>query len=236
MAIADNAQGYGAPFLSSVTLWNVMPFRNGVRFRFDPKANVLVGPNGLGKSTALKAFAGRSVSRFVEDASQPQGVVERETTPGDRFDDITAVYVGPTRLALDPDSVLEDLQKFDVEEKVLRILNIVRLVALMVSGAAFVFMIAVLIGQISPEGLLSADDFGEAGIRVFSGVVWGAILFYLLASLARRNLLRLIPDGLLLPSMFRNDSEVSSVFMFRAVQVTNRRCWGGTNREPEVAG
>ena len=226
MTIADSTQGYRVPFLSSVTLSNMMPFRNGARFRFDPKANVLIGPNGLGKSTALRAFAGRGQSRFVVDAGQPRAIVDRATTPEDRFDDITAVYVGPTRVALDPDSVLEDLHQFNVEEKAWRILDIVRRVALTVSGAAFFFMIAVIIGQLFPERLLSADDFGEAGIWVFAGVVWSAILMYSLASVVRRNLLRLIPDGLLLPSMFAHDSEVSSVFMFKAVQVANRRLLG----------
>ena len=226
MTIKGGADEYKAPFLSSVTLSNMMPFRNGVRFQFDRKANVLIGPNGLGKSTALRAFAGRRVSRFVEDTDQPQAVVDRETTPEDRFGDITAVYVGPTRVALNPDSVLEDLHQFDVEEKALHILDIVRRVALTVSGAAFVFMIALIVGEIFPERLLSRDYFGDASTWTFSGVVWSAILVYSLASLARRNLLRLIPDGLLLPSMFANDSEVSSVFMFRAVQVTNRRLLG----------
>ena len=226
MDIEDSAQGHAPPYLSSVTLQNVKPFRNDICFRFDPKANVLIGPNGLGKSTALRAFAGHDQSRFVVDPDQPKGIVGRSTTPDDSFDEITAVYVGPTRVALDPDTVWQDLHQFDVEEKALRILDMVRRVALAVSGAAFVFMIAVIVGQIFPERLLSVDDLGEAGAWIFSVIVWSSVLIYLFASWARRNLLRLIPDGWLLPSMFDHDSEVSSVFMFKAVQIANRRLLG----------
>ena len=233
MAVEDRGQYHCPPYLSSVTLRNVEPFRNGACFRFDPKANVLVGPNGLGKSTALRAFAGLGQSRFVVAPGQPQGIVERWTTPDDGFGDITAVYVGPTRVALDPDTVLQDLHQFDIEEKSLRILDIVRRVALAMMGATFFFMIAMLIGKIFPGRLLSLDDFGDVGVAVFVIVVWLPILAHLLASWARRNLLRLIPDGWLLPSMFAHDSEVSSVFMFKAVQIANRRLLGRGNSRAE---
>ena len=149
------------------------------------------------------------------------------TVPGDSFGEITAVYVGPTRVALDPDTVLEDLHQFDVEEKALLTLEMVRRVALALSGAAFAFLVIVFVGQFFSGPLPSLDDLGDAGSLMLPVFVWTPILIYLGAGWARRNVLKFMPNSWLFRNMLDRESEVSSVFMFKAVHMANQRLLGG---------
>lgn len=59
MDTAESKYERAAPYLNRATLRHMKPFVDGTSFRLDPQANVLIGPNGPGKSTALSVFAGQ---------------------------------------------------------------------------------------------------------------------------------------------------------------------------------
>ena len=216
MGTADTKQANVTPYLRSAILRYVQPFDSEVSFQFDPKVNVFIGPNGVGKSRALGAIAGVRQTSFSSDPDEPEREVERFMEPDDDPDGITAVYVGPTRIPLDPDTVLQDLQQIDIQEKLVRIFNIVRISALIVSSAFLVFLTIAMIGGMFPD--LSLGAWVTLVI-----IVWVANLVYITASWARRHPLRFAPSNRLLSSMLTDRSVMSSVFMFQMVQVANRR-------------
>ena len=223
MSAADTTQTQTTPYLRSAILRNMQPFDSEVCFQFDPKVNVLIGPNGVGKSRALGAFAGVRQIRFSSDPDEPEREVERFMEPDDDPDSITAVYVGPTRIPLDPDTVLQDLQQFDIQEKLIRLFNVVRRLALFASSVGLVILTLAMIGDTYPNLVPWPTDIGLGGIATIAIIVWVGNIAYIFASWARRHPLRFVPSNRLLSSMLTDRSVVSSVFMFQAVQVANHR-------------
>lgn len=223
MGAADATHDNVAPHLSSATLRNLQPFDSEVFFRFDPKVNVLIGPNGAGKSTALGAFAGVRQTRFTSDPDEPEREVDRSMEPANDLESITAVYVGPTRIPLDPDTVLQDLQQFEIQEKLVRIWKIARIAMLIVSSAGLAFLTTVMLGQNYPDLIPWPTNIGLLGLVILYTVMWLSYSAYLFTAWARRHPLRFVPSNRLLSSMLTHRSIVSSVFMFQTVQIANRR-------------
>ena len=90
-----------------------------VAFQFDPRVNVLIGQNGVGKSAALDRFADEGRRRFSPSTDVSGVRVDWVMEPeGASLGQVRTVYVGPTRAPLTPEMVLSDLQLLDVQGKV----------------------------------------------------------------------------------------------------------------------
>ena len=222
MGAADTKQANSTPYLRSAILRHVQPFDSEVTFQFDPKVNVLIGPNGVGKSRALGGFAGVRQTRFSLDPDEPEREIERFMEPDDDPDGIAAVYVGPTRIPLDPDTVLQDLQQFEIQEKLVRIFTRIRIFALVVLIAGLVFLAVAMIGDSFPDLLPWPTGTSLVNWATLASVIWVANFTHLFAGWARRNPLKFVSRNRLLSSMLTHRSVVSSVFMFQMVQVANR--------------
>ena len=61
------------PPLGSASMGGFPPFASGAKFRFDPKVNVLIGPNGVGKSIALGIFAGERQEQLARVSDEASG-------------------------------------------------------------------------------------------------------------------------------------------------------------------
>ena len=235
MGAADTTQTGTAPYLSSAALREVQPFSSEISFRFDPKINVLIGPNGVGKSTALAAFAGVYRSRFVSEQGSPEehgqdDGVSRATEPVDNLERMTTLYVGPTRIALDPDTIVHDLHQIDVQESFAYVLHVARRAALVLAGISLLGFLAMVIGQIFPKEIPWLYDIGRVGTPIFAAILTASYTGYFALLWTRRNLLTLIPMNRLLSSILNYRPMVSSVFMFQVVQILNRKLLGTAER------
>ena len=205
--------------MSAATLRGFHPFRSEVSIRFDPKVNVLIGPNGTGKSAALGALAEERQWWLSPASEEIERHVERVFEPeGSCASDITAVYVGPTRAPLNPEMVVQDLQSLNIENRLTLVLSVLQWVAALMVLVGFAWVMAVATGLIEGYGF-------KAYPWLSMMLTFGGIAVYWLAARARRSslMLRLVPsDQLFLRHMARNPA-VSPIFMFHAVMAANRR-------------
>ena len=106
--------------IEGMTIEGIPPFTDKVEFKFDERVNVFVGPNAVGKTTALLGLSqipsgspygslndvgevGRqelSVSPDWPMAHEEQSNREDEDRPAPKWDETPFVYVGATRLNL----------------------------------------------------------------------------------------------------------------------------------------
>lgn len=87
-----------------LTLDGIPPFCEPITFRFRNRVNVLAGPNGCGKSTALARLAEKPFPKwYSEQAEAPNRRIELD--PPDFLDDKPNVYVASTRTELDSQAV-----------------------------------------------------------------------------------------------------------------------------------
>ena len=97
-----------APYISEGHIENVAPFGKFLKFHFDKKINIFISPNGLGKTTALREFAGVRYRRFSEHpAATPTRIV---TEPCDSLDSINRIYIGPIRIHMDPSLAISNIR------------------------------------------------------------------------------------------------------------------------------
>ena len=212
------------PYLRSVTLHDVHPFGSEVAFRFDPRVNVFVGPNGTGKSAALDRFAGEGRERFSHSADESEVRVERIMEPESAtFGDATTVYVGPTRAPLTPEMVLSDLHLLDIQGRVTVWLAWTRRVFLTVAALALAYFTVLMVANIffDPEAWWFEID----NLLVAYVVFILAAVSHRLASLFRRSprLFNFLTGNWFLSNALRYRSRVSPIFMFQAVLAANRR-------------
>lgn len=222
-----------APHLNSVTLHNIHPFGSEAQFRFDPRVNVLIGPNGAGKSAALDGFAREWRRRISPSANEPEPSVERVMEPeGASFEDVTTVYVGPTRAPLTSDMVLSDLQQLDVQGRVTAFLALMRRGAWVAFILGLAFLTVMVIGNVFSDPEAQWIKSGMDGLLVAYLLFFPTCIVYLGASLVRRNplLLNFLLGNRLLANVLTYRSQVSPIFMFQAVLAANRR-WVDLERE-----
>ena len=224
-----------APCLRSATLHNVHPFGPKVTFRFDPRVNLLIGSNGVGKSAALDRFAGEGRRRFspASDESEEgaEAVIEPEgASPGD----VTTVYVGHTRASLTPEMVLGDLQLLDVQGKVTAVLMCLKSVSLGMALLGFVCLIALVCAALFLDPASRWAEFGDenlVAIYAFLIVAYAVYLVMRLLVRSRALVLAFLPRNWLLSDVLANRSQVSPIFMFQTVLSANRR-WLDPGRSP----
>lgn len=95
------------PYISEGHVENVAPFGKSLKFSFDKKINIFISPNGLGKTTALREFAGVRYTRFFEHPeAKPTRIV---TEPCDSLDSINRIYIGPIRIHMDPSLAINNI-------------------------------------------------------------------------------------------------------------------------------
>ena len=103
VGLMETVEGSAAPHLRSATLHNVHPFSSKVVFRFDPKVNVLIGPNGVGKSAALNRFAGVGRRRLSPASDDWEVRVDGVMGPeGASLGDVETVLRGAHQGSSDP--------------------------------------------------------------------------------------------------------------------------------------
>ena len=219
----------GIPYLRSVALQGVHPFGSEVTFLFDRRVNVLIGPNGVGKSAALDRFAAEGRRRFSPSTDESEVHVERIMEPESAsFQDVRTVYVGSTRAPLTPEMVLSDLQFLDVQGKVTAWLTRARWVLF----AAAVLVLAYWAVAVAANTFFDPDgqwlELGTLNLLVPYVVFTGACSLYLLVPLFRRSprLLSFLTRNWLLSAALTYRSQVSPIFMFQAVLAANRRWLG----------
>ena len=220
----------GAPYLSSGTLHNVHPFGSEVTFGFDPRVNVLIGPNGAGKTAVLDRFVGVGRRRFSPYGPEPEVLVERVMEPeGASFEDVTTVYVEPTRVPLTPEMVLSDLQQLDVQGRVTAFLALMRRVFWIAVVLGLTYLTAVVAGSVflAPEN--QWNEFGVRHLLVAYALLVPAFIAFPVERLIRLRplLLTFLPRNRLLSDVLTYRSSVSPIFMFQAVLAANRR-WVGS--------
>ena len=225
------ANDYRTPYLRSVTLHNVHPFGSEVAFRLDPRVNVLIGQNGVGKSAALDRFAGVGRSRFSPSTDESDVRVERVMEPKSATDrDVTAVYVGPTRVPLTPDMVLSDLRLLDVQGRVAAWLARTRWVFFVATALVLVYFGLVVIANIFFAPVAQWLELERSNLLVAYIAFILVSSPYLLASLFLRTpwLRNFLTGNWLLSNALTYRSQVSPIFMFQAVVAANRR-WLGSD-------
>ena len=223
------------PRLRSVTLHDVHPFGSEVTFQFDPRANVLIGQNGVGKSAALDRFAGEGRERFSPATDETEARVERVMEPeSGSFREVRAVYVEPTRASLTPEMVLSDLQLLDVQGKVTAWLARTRRGLLGMAALVLVYLTVAAVATIFFDSDAQWLAFGIVNPLALYVVLLVAIILYLLASFFLRSprLLNLLTGNWLLSNALTYRSQVSSIFMFQAVLAANRR-WLGSEGDSD---
>ena len=231
MSTTDTEHSKASPYRSSAVLRDIPPFGPEISFRFDRRVNVLIGPNGVGKSTALSTFANIPHSRFSPGFEDAEGQSTVLMEHGENQEDVTNVYVGPTRIPLDPDTVMAELQQFEAQEKLIRRLNIARRTAFAGSSVGFIFVVAIMVGLFFPVQMPWLQKVGPTGMQILAVCVCVSNIVYLVAAWARRNPLKFVPVDRLLSNMLTQQSSVSSIFMFLTVQIVNRS-WSATGRSP----
>ena len=88
----------------NLTLEGVPPFFEPVTFRFSEKVNVLAGPNGCGKSTALARLAGKPFPRWYSELANTSNH-RVAIDPPDFLSGKPTVYIASTRTELDSKAV-----------------------------------------------------------------------------------------------------------------------------------
>ena len=222
----ETVDGSAAPHLRSATLHNVHPFSSKVVFRFDPKVNVLIGPNGVGKSAALNRLAGVGRRRFSPASDDWEVRVDGVMGPqGASLGDVETVYVGPTRAPLTPEMVLGDLELLNVQGRVATFLRLLRPAFWVAAAVGLGCYMALLF--LSVFRAQEVERFGltlESLLAVYLLIV-STYLFYLLVLLFRRSplLLPFLPGNWLLSNVLTHRAGVSPIFMFQTVLAANRR-------------
>ena len=214
------------PYLRFATLQDVAPFGSEVTFQFDRRANVFIGPNGVGKSAALDQVAGEGFRRLSLAKGGAEPKVVRTMEPRSvTFEDVTTVHVGATRAPLTPEMVLSDLQQLDVEGRLSAWLVWTKWIALTMLGLVGLYSIAILVANIffgmeARWPTFIADSLPVRGLVII--LPW---VLYLLASfcLRSRRLFTFLTDRLLLSNALTYRSQVSPIFMFQTVASANRR-------------
>ena len=223
------------PYLRSTTLHNVHPFGSKVAFQFDPRVNVLIGQNGVGKSSALDRFADEGRRRFSPSTDESGVRVDWVMEPeGTSLGQVRTVYVGPTRAPLTPEMVLSDLQLLDVQGKVAAWRAWTRRVLFAAGALVLVYLTVVLVSNRFFDPDAQWLEFGMINLLVAYAVFAAASGSYLLASLFRRSpgLLNFLTGNWLLSDALTYRSQVSPIFMFQAVLAANRR-WLGSEGDSD---
>ena len=216
------------PPLGSASMGGIPPFASGAKFRFDPKVNVLIGPNGVGKSVALGIFAGERQERLARVSDEASGRAEPTVKLSDNIEDVSRVFVGATRASLTPEMAMQDLRLQDIQGMLASAINSARWVLLPVSLGFLCYLVTITALSIFLEQPPQWSVISRRDSLVLISSVVGLNFAYLLASYLRRSLfvLRLMPGNRLLSETSAHYSEVSSIFMFQAVASINRRLLG----------
>ena len=215
------------PPIISANMGNMPPFPLGTSFTFDPKVNVLIGPNGVGKSTALRVFAGEEHKHLARVSEQTPEPVDPKVEYCDNIDEVVKVFVGATRASLTPDMALQDLRLQDIQGMLASVLRFGSLIVLGISFGILIHLVVatalLVLLQQPPEWLVVGRE-----TWVMGGLIVVLNLFVILLSRMRRSpfILRLIPGSRLLSEALASRSEVSSIFLFQAVASINRRLLG----------
>ena len=222
------------PWIRQFRLSGAPPFAKSMSFDFHSKANVIIGPNGLGKSTVLRHFAQITHSQFVH--RPPDSAVTIVTEPPGAAEEITTVYIGPTRTSLEAETILRDVQILDFSEKVKRALTTMNSSARVISVIFFVLLLLSVVahfGGIGPSLFEDIDPFFVYALLM----PWAVIMYLGFASglflLALRRMLPTFASrNLQLASMLANETSVTSAFLFRKVE-TSTRLLMGTDDKPK---
>ena len=221
-----------SPPVMAASMGGIPPFALDAAFQFDPKVNILIGPNGVGKSIALRTIAGERQERIARVSDDNSDWALPTVEQIDNIEDVAKVFVGATRASLTPEMALQDLRLQDIRGMLASALNATRWFSLGSSMAlllllAIVTVLSVLLEQPPRWAVMSREDYLFLG-----GFAIGFNFASLLASRLRRSLfiLRLIPGNRLLSETSRHNSEISSIFMFQAVASINRRLLGVGDR------
>ena len=222
-----------SPPVRAASMGSIPPFAPDASFRFDPKVNVLIGPNGVGKSIALKTIAGERQERIagVSDDDDSDWILPTVELI-DNIEEVATVFVGATRASLTPEMALQDLRLQDTLGKLASAINAARLVFLASSlGLLFPLVVVTALSVLQEQpprwALIILEDY-----LILGGLAVGLNFASLIALRLRRSpfVLRLIPGNRLLSEASRHNSEISSIFMFQAVASINRRLLGVRDR------
>ena len=66
--VSENVEG---SHISKVSIQNILPIREKIDIDFDPRANVLIGPNSSGKTTILKLLKSTGPSGLFDYLMRP---------------------------------------------------------------------------------------------------------------------------------------------------------------------
>ena len=226
VGLMETVEGSAAPHLRSATLHNVHPFSSKVVFRFDPKVNVLIGPNGVGKSAALNRFAGVGRRRLSPASDDWEVRVDGVMGPeGASLGDVETVYVGPTRAPLTPEMVLGDLELLNVQGRVATLLTLLRRAFWLAMALSAACLLSVVMAGLFLAPPIEWFGFGLEGLVAVYALFLAMYLFYLLTLFLRRSplLLAFLPGNWLLSNVLTHRAGVSPIFMFQAVLSANRR-------------
>ena len=106
----------------NLTLSGIPPFDEPIAFHFRHRVNILAGPNGCGKTTALARLADQPLPAWLASSSDP---AFRHTylEPRDFFDGKPTVFIASTRTELDSQSIANYVRQVKNDSFVGRLLS-----------------------------------------------------------------------------------------------------------------
>ena len=106
----------------NLTLSGIPPFDTPITFHFKHRVNILAGPNGCGKTTALARLAGQPLPAWLVNSSEPANL-QTDVEPTGFFDGKPTVFIASTRTELDSQSIASYVRQVKNDSFVGRMLS-----------------------------------------------------------------------------------------------------------------
>ena len=106
----------------NLTLSGMPPFDAPITFHFRHRVNILAGPNGCGKSTALARLAGQPLPAWLASSFDPASR-HPDLEPQDFFAGKPTVFIASTRTELDSQSIANYVRQVKNDSFVGRMLS-----------------------------------------------------------------------------------------------------------------